>query len=358
MSMSTPSDASEDTSEKMTRFPDRSIRQLLQDPEYVKYIVGLVFPEVLGMLDFSRGAQLNRTSLSPALEEREADVVVRVPFRDPGVGEPVHICILIEHQSRPDWLMYVRMLIYMVRIWDTEHRRFGSQPRDQQNWSPILPIIFYTGEGRWTAPMSLTEALNIPSFLERFVPKFDTLFLDVKRTDGERLTASRHPFGWLLRVLQEEDANEPAFREALETAASEIGRLGGTQDTQLREALHYLILLILHKRSPGERDAFINIVKENSQDETEVAIMAETAAESLIQQGIQQGVEQGREQGARQTSIESTLTLLTRRFPDADVPGLKPRLEAIEDLERLKALNLEASFVEDFQTFQGQVETK
>ena len=82
--------------------------------------------------------------------------------------------------------------------------------------------------------------------------------------------------------------------------------------------------------------------------------MAETAAESLIQQGIQQGVEQG----ARQTSIESTLTLLTRRFPDADVPGLKPRLEAIEDLERLKALNLEASFVEDFQTFQGQVETE
>ena len=81
--MSTPSDASEDTSEKMTRFPDRSMRQLLQDPEYVKYIVGLVFPEVLGLLDFSRGAQLNRTSLSPALEEREADVVVRVPFRDP-----------------------------------------------------------------------------------------------------------------------------------------------------------------------------------------------------------------------------------------------------------------------------------
>ena len=374
MSTSTPSDASEDTSEKIWHFPDLSMRQLLQDLDFVRYVVELLFPDLLDLLDFSRGVQQNRTSLSPALEEREADVVVRVPFRDPGVGEPVHICILIEHQSRPDWLMYVRMLIYMVRIWDTEHRQFGSKPRDQQNWSPILPIIFYTGEGRWTAPMSLTEAMNIPSFLERFVPKFDILFLDVKRADGERLTASRHPFGWLLRVLQEEDANEPAFRDALETAALEIGRLGGMQNTQLREALHYLILLILHKRSPGERDAFINIVKENSKDERGVETMVQTTAELLIEQGkeqgIAQGVEQGREQGieqgreqgieqgARQTSIESTLTLLTRRFPDADVPGLKPRLEAIEDLERLKALNLEASFVEDFQTFQGQVETE
>ena len=77
--------------------------------------------------------------------------------------------------------------------------------------------------------------------------------------------------------------------------------------------------------------------------------MAQTAAESFR--------EEGREEGARQMSIESTLTLLMRRFPDADVPRLKSRLEAIEDLERLKALNLEASFVEDFQTFQGQVET-
>ena len=137
--MSTPSDASEDTSEKMTRFPDMSMRQLLQDPEYVKYIVGLVFPEVLGLLDFSRGAQLNRTSLSPALEEREADVVVRVPFRDPQARGPVHICILIEHQSRSEWLMYLRMLIYMVRIWDSEHRQFSSKPRAEQHWSPMNP---------------------------------------------------------------------------------------------------------------------------------------------------------------------------------------------------------------------------
>ena len=79
--------------------------------------------------------------------------------------------------------------------------------------------------------------------------------------------------------------------------------------------------------------------------------LVETAAEERYQQGI----EQGRQQGARQMSIESTLTLLTRRFPEADVNALKPTLEAIEDLNRLKQLNIEAFLAENFQTFQDHL---
>ena len=67
--------------------------------------------------------------------------------------------------------------------------------------------------------------------------------------------------------------------------------------------------------------------------------MAQTAAEALIEQGMEQGIEQG----ARQMSIESTLRIITRRFPDADVNSLKLTLEAIEDLDQLIVLNTEAS---------------
>ena len=72
---------------------------------------------------------------------------------------------------------------------------------------------------------------------------------------------------------------------------------------------------------------------------------------------IRQGIEQGIEQGARQMSIESTLTLLSRRFPDADVNALTPILEAIEDLNRLKQLNVEAFSAESFQTFKAHLDT-
>lgn len=76
--------------------------------------------------------------------------------------------------------------------------------------------------------------------------------------------------------------------------------------------------------------------------------LVETAAEERYQQGI--------EQGTRQTSIESTLTILTKRFPNADVPTVKPLLEAIEDLNRLKQLNLAASITRSFRAFREQLE--
>jgi hypothetical protein len=78
--------------------------------------------------------------------------------------------------------------------------------------------------------------------------------------------------------------------------------------------------------------------------------------QSMAEHYLEQGREQGREQGARQTTIESTFAILEARFPDADVNTLKPILEAITDLKRLKQLNIEASLVQSFHTFQERLE--
>lgn len=66
--------------------------------------------------------------------------------------------------------------------------------------------------------------------------------------------------------------------------------------------------------------------------------------------------QQGIEQGARQTSIENTLAILNTRFPDAQVDTLKPTLEAIDDINRLKQLNIEASVVDTFHAFRERLQ--
>ncbi len=86
------------------------------------------------------------------------------------------------------------------------------------------------------------------------------------------------------------------------------------------------------------------------QDPVLEGIMQESPVyERIIQRGI--------EQGARQTTIENTLATLEARFPDVDVNALKPSLEAITDLNRLKALNLNASLVTSFHAFQRKLAT-
>ena len=341
MSTSKPSDASEGG---VFHFSDRSLRRLLSDPWAVRDLLRLIEPDFVGSLDFSRGVQESRTFVSELLREREADVLLRVPFQETSESEEILICILVEHQSSVDSQMGLRVLTYMVEIWHRELREWESGVRRQRRFSPILPILLYTGKGRWTAPLSLSEVLEIPESFARFVPTFDTLLLEVKASDRDTFTELGSLFGWLLSVLREAPEDKAALREALAAAVPEINRSQDAEVSQIREAIRYLILLILHQCSEEERTELIDLVDRYSSDDMEVIHMAQTAAESLIQQG------------ARQMSIENTLMILSRNFPGADVTAVKSRLEAIDDLNRLKQVTRNALSAETFQAFQEDLE--
>ena len=75
--------------------------------------------------------------------------------------------------------------------------------------------------------------------------------------------------------------------------------------------------------------------------------LVETAAEERYQQGIEQGIEQG----AKETTIESILLFLDTRFEANTAETLKPTLEAIEDLQRLKHLLREAMRTQSLEVF-------
>ena len=68
-------------------------------------------------------------------------------------------------------------------------------------------------------------------------------------------------------------------------------------------------------------------------------------------QGLEQGREEGLERGERKATIESILALLGTRFPPNTVQILRPALETIDDLPRLKELLLAAPYVENFEEF-------
>lgn len=135
---------------------------------------------------------------------------------------------------------------------------------------------------------------------------------------------------------------------ALIEAVSSLEGLEVSESGQKREALVYLLMLILHRRPIEEQDELIRLVERHTSDK-EVSTMAQTMAEVLLARGI--------EQGARETTIENILSVLTARFPQADVNALTLMLEAIADLNRLKQLNLNASLAPSFQAFQRELET-
>ena len=332
------------------QFADRSARWLLEDEENVRGLLEIVAEHLVGRLDFSQLAQINRSFIPDNLREQESDLVYSVPFRSESETEELLIYILIEHQSTVDVTMGFRVLFYMTQIWDFQRREWESSnvPRSQWRLRPIIPIVFYTGEQGWQTPLTLSAMMDLPDVLSEFVPKFETLFLSVKDTEAVELTRTDHPFGWLLTVVQKEHAEREELRTALLEAVSHIDTLDEEKAHQWRRAIFYLYLLILHRRPSEEHEELKTLVHQQIQEASrreEGEVMAQTMAEYLMEQGQKLGEERGEklgeERGQIQAKREAVLKLLRFRF-DTVPESVSRRISAMRSLSHLDSLFEEA----------------
>ncbi len=330
----------------IAHFPDRSTRWLFQYRENVEGLIAILAPYLAGSIDFDRLTPVNRTFISEELREQESDIVYQVPFQGASGTEDLLIYILIEHQSTVDPTMGFRMLSYMMQLWLEQGQGWETEKLSlgERRLSLILPIVFYTGRQQWSAPLSVADLMDIPESLSRFVPTFDTLFLSVRETPAEELTATDHAFGWLLRVLQQEYADIALLREALIAAVSRLNALEDARAGERYRALAYLLHFILHRREAAEHNDLITVVKDHS-SKTEVEPMAESMAEVLI------------ERGAKETTIENIVLCLDTRFQANTAQTLKPALAAIDDLPRLKHLLQAAIQTQSLEAFMTALKT-
>ena len=174
--------------------------------------------------------------------------------------------------------------------------------------------------------------MNLPAPLERFVPQHDTLFFNLKTTDSAELVAEGHPFGWVLRVIQKEDADKEEFVEALKLAVSNLDRLPEEERNQWEKLMYYLVLLIFHRRDTEEQPELLSVVNEMVKDhnkQEEVLKMGRTAAQALM--------EAGEVRGALRTRQEDLLEIIRGKF--GSIPQrIEARIQTIQDVDRLKTL--------------------
>ncbi|HLJ54755.1 MAG TPA: Rpn family recombination-promoting nuclease/putative transposase [Chthonomonadaceae bacterium] len=146
-------------------FVDRATRRLLDLTENLRELLLLAGSGIAEQLDFSRAVAIDRTLIGDNLTKGEADLLYRVPSRD-GCAEVI-IVLLVEHQSRPDTLMGLRLLCYIVAVWQQEVRNLQSQKRPRADWrlSPIVPMVLYTecGAGGETSDWPRSWPCEMPS---------------------------------------------------------------------------------------------------------------------------------------------------------------------------------------------------
>ena len=133
-------------------------------------------PKSASGLDLTTLERCNGSYISQDLRERRNDVVWRARSRQGWI----YVYLLIEFQSTVDRYMAVRLLAYVALLWQDLIKQ--KQTTTEGLLPPVLPIVLYNGDQRWTAPRTLrTLIAPAPAFLRQYQPQARHLFLDENR---------------------------------------------------------------------------------------------------------------------------------------------------------------------------------
>ena len=356
----------------LRQFPELSSLWLLDTWYNLRGLVQLVDSPIVPYLDFKSAVRQETDFISDDLRKEVSDVLYSVPVQ--GVGkseaerETLPVYVLLEHQSTVDSIMAYRLHSYMSQIWDrnlSEHKS-KSLPLSEWRLPTVIGIVFYTGDRRWSVPLSLRELSTPRGPFDVYVPDCRFLLLDVKHTSAETLTGPDHPLGWGLTVLQQEHESEAALRSAIVSTVERLLSLGPDEENQRDKVLSYLYMLIFGRRPREEREGLVQVIHDLIEDKSLRAkeeSKVQTIAQSLFEDGMkageqrgieigeQRGIEIGEQRGEVRAKREVTLKTLHARFDD--VPDeLTRKIERMRSLIRLDAIftqALEAKSIEDIE---------
>jgi hypothetical protein len=124
----------------------------------VEAVVRDFVPEAMAVgLDFAGMQRVNAKFHGRKGKRREGDVIWRLPS---GGGGDVYLYLLHEFQSRTDWWMAVRAQVYQGLLW--QHVIAEKQMKAGDRLPPLLLIVLYNGEDRWTVPTNITKMIVLP----------------------------------------------------------------------------------------------------------------------------------------------------------------------------------------------------
>lgn len=310
-------------------FDDRSTLWLLEDPEHLRGLLQILDPPLVERLDFTHARRLNRSFVPADLQEKESDLIYAVPFRE-GSGRAVWVYVLLEHQSEPDPEMGLRLFLYMGELWDSQRREWHDQqrPAAERRLFPVIPVVYYTGEKRWSAPLGLEALMDLPPELERFVPAWETLFLPLRETPPEVLTRFANAVGWALRVLQAENAPRAELERVLREAMAGLEGLSEEQAGQWLRVAWFVFVLVCHRRE--ERALMELVLEEARQSKFHERERMTRMGVSIADQLRAEGKAEGKAEGAAQEARQFLLRQLQARF--GELPG--PVVAWVEGADR------------------------
>lgn len=302
---------------------DALFKSVFQQPENAAAeLQHVLSPEHVSAINWSTLTLEPGSFVDEALADQHSDLLFSATAH--ASNERVLVFLLFEHQSTPEPRMALRLLSYMVRIWE----RVSSQ----DNTAPlplILPAVLAQVPGGWKAPTRFSGLFspNLGVLAKTVLPDFTYAVDDLHHTADADLRQRAFALQarialWLMRDARDGTQLLRGLVDWLEDLEALARQPGGAH--ALRPLLSYVVRI-----SPNmQLDRFRAILKQRA-PATETMTM--TIAEQLLAEGESRGVIQGELRRA----AASILTVLEARSLVV-TPKVRAQVEACQDLEQLQ----------------------
>lgn len=314
--------------------PDQVIRDSLRNHANLREFLHAAIPELAAGFDCERACLIYPNFPMEDWRSRTADLPLEIPYRTAEGAKTALVCVLIEHQSDTDALIPLRVLYFAVVYWDRQWKAWAETkpPRPPLRFSPVLPIVLYTGPTPWGSNRTMADLLAEPKAFHPFAPKWEPLFWNLADYSPEQLLDSGAPWLQMLSVLRVERAEAAVFQNVFAEAAQRLAALQGHEEVRGFDCLRAVCTYASWRRPFTEAEELQKILRKTLPLRVEkVQEMMQTIADQLVERGRIEG----RAEGELQTHRDNLHRLLLRKFkqvPDA----VLQHIESCTDVEKLK----------------------
>jgi predicted transposase YdaD len=316
---------------------DKFVKSTFSDPDNARAFLEAHLPRKLTRgIDWSTLSLVSGSFIDPEFAATSSDLLYTAQID----GQPTFLYILFEHQNQEDPLIGLRLMTYMVRIWN-DHRR--NNPSTIK-LPPILPLVLAQDNKPWKTSTRFTDLIDIPEGagedIKKHIPDFEFQLVELYRMPFEKILGT--PMGILtLRALKAEK-----LQALLEDTVWDESLLIQLPSESFEILMRYILDRDLDK------PAFRRKLK--TLRNPKLSKNAMSLAEQFRQEGHEEGILKGRQQGhqeglifSKQQDILEALEIRFQQVPE----GLREEIEAIADSNKLTHLHRAAITSADLEEF-------
>lgn len=309
---------------------DKLLKATFSVPENARaFFANHLPPNLAPAIDWNSLTLEPCTFIDPQFASFESDLLFRLKLRQ----SDAFLYLLFEHQSTEDSRMALRLLSYILRIWE----RFAKDKPPPTKLPAVLPVVLAQGRRPWKTAPCLEDLIDVPAefaeVLRPWQPALAYHLLELVRIPYAELAGT--PEGILtLRALKAEPVNE-----LLDDALWDESLLFSISEGALERLLRYI--LNTEQQIPKLRE---RIRKIRTQP---LKTKAMTLADQLREEGKLEGKMEGKREGITEGQLRAFRTSVLRALEIRHgwVPeGIREEIERMNDPSRLERL-LESAFL-------------